>query len=338
MATTQTKRAASHTRTIANTTKEGSMPSTAGIHHITAMSADAQGNVAFYAGVLGQRLIKRTVNFDDPATYHLYYGDYAGHPGTVLTFFPWPGARRGTRGHGEVVTTSYRIAASSVDFWRARLDAHGVDVEGPHERFGQDVLSFLDPDGMSIELVVEDGADPDPWARGPVPQEHALRGFHGATALLRSAEPTLEMLTGQLGFRVMGEERGRWRLAASGADRDFGSSLDLRVDPTAPSVSFGTGSVHHIAFRASDDEQQHLMRGHLIASGHAVTPVRDRQYFRSIYFREPGGVLFEIATDGPGFEIDEPLDRLGSGLRLPPWFEDRRAAIEAALPPLEAAA
>jgi len=302
------------------------MPRTTGIHHVTSIAGSAQGNVDFYTGDLGLRLVKRTVNFDDPGTWHLYYGDRSGSPGTLITFFPWQGVQGGRRGVGETVATAYLVPVSSLEGWAVSL---GVERE-PTDRFGDPVLSLRDTDGSSIEIVGEDpssGEDLSPAA------EAAIRGFHSVTLAVAQPEPTARILTGILGYESIGEENGRLRFAVPGPGP--GRIVDLvRPEDSVP-ARLGSGSVHHVAFRARDDDEQAEFRGALQDAGIDVTPVRDRQYFRSIYFREPGGVLFEIATDPPGMLIDEPLETLGTELRLPPWYESARERIEAALPPIK---
>jgi glyoxalase family protein len=302
-----------------------------GIHHITAFAADPAANVYFYHTVLGQRLVKKTVNFDDPGTYHLYYGDEVGTPGTIMTFFPWPMAARGTRGNGEVAATAYAIPVNSVGYWQARLKEHGVVVGERQRRFGREVLRFQDPHGTSLELVATD--EPSTirfWAEGPVPEPHAIRGFYGATLWLNSAEATAWVLTNQLGYEATGQEGNRHRF--KGASNDIGLYIDILERPGHPPARMGAGSIHHIAFRTVDDAEQLEYQQKIGRTGLGVTPVQDRQYFHSIYFREPGGVLFEVATDAPGFYYDEPIAQLGQSLKLPPWLEPHRAEIEAVLP------
>jgi glyoxalase family protein len=302
-----------------------------GIHHITAFAKDPQANVDFYHRVLGQRLVKTTVNFDDPGTYHFYFADRLGTPGTVMTFFPWPRAARGRRGNGEVAATAYTVRPESVAFWRRRLDEHGVGALDEEERFGERVLRFTDPDGTTLELVASEApATIQVQEAGPVPLEHELRGFYGATLWLDQVEPTAAVLTGAMGFRFVAREGARHRLAAAGGD--VGAVIDLVERPGEPQARFGAGSVHHIAFRTVDDTEQAEYRVALAQAGLNVTPVQDRQYFHSIYFREPGGVLFEVATDAPGFLSDEPAESLGTTLKLPAWYEPRRAEIERILP------
>jgi glyoxalase family protein len=303
-----------------------------GLHHITAMAGNAQANLDFYHTLLGQRLVKRTVNFDDPGTYHFYFADETGTPGTVLTFFPWPSAKRGERGNGEASAVAYTIRPGSVAYWRERLSAHGVTVTDEAPRFGQPVLAFTDPDGMRLELIASAApATIRHWADGPVPADHALRGFHSVTLWLEDTRATAALLVEHLGYTFVGEEGDRARFA--GASGDVGLYVDLVARPGQPRGRFGVGSIHHVAFRTVDDSEQLEYLGALQAAGFGVSPVRDRQYFHSIYFRSPGGVLFEVATDAPGFLYDEPVESLGQTLKLPSWLESRRDEIEAFLPP-----
>jgi len=305
-----------------------------GLHHITAVASDAQANVDFYERALGQRLVKTTVNFDDPGTYHLYYGDEVGTPGTVMTFFPWSHMHRGRRGNGETAEVLYSIPKDSLEFWAGHLPELGIEVGNVEERFGEQVLLFEDPDGMQLGLVAtEDPATLELWAGGPIPVEHAIRGFHSVTLWVDDAAPTAAVLTEQMGYTHVGTEGDRSRYA--GASQDRALYVDLVARPGQPRGAFGAGSIHHIAFRTVDDEEQLEYRDRFMAAGLAVTPVRDRQYFHSIYFREPGGVLFEVATDAPGFLYDEPVETLGDDLKLPPWLEDRRPLIEPRLAPIE---
>ena len=291
-------------------------------------------NVDFYMGVLGLRLVKKTVNFDDPQSYHLYYGDDLGRPGTILTFFAWPGAPRGRVGSGEVGVTSFSIPLAALSYWQARLAAHGVAVSGPESRFGDQVLSFSDPDGMSLELIATQEPDGRPvWVDGPVPAAHAIRGFHAPTLYLDRSEASAALLTEVMGFRLQTQDGARVRYATG--DGTPGSTVDLVVRAGATGSDMGAGSVHHIAWRVSDDPEQLAWQDMLASHGLSVTEVRDRQYFRSIYYREPGGVLYEIATDQPGFATDEDPATLGTALKLPPWLESYRARLERALPPIQ---
>ncbi len=302
-----------------------------GLHHITAVAGDPQRNVDFYHNVLGQRLVKTTVNFDDPGTYHFYFGDEIGTPGTIMTFFPWRHMKRGRVGNGETAATAYAISPESVGFWQARLADLGLDFGDVEQRFGVEVIPFDDPDGLRLELIVsEEPATFRYWAEGPIPELHALRGFHGVTLWLAEVEATGQLLTNQLGYQFMGQEGDRYRYR--GASNDIGLYVDLLHRPGQPAGKFGAGSIHHIAFRTVDDAEQLEYQRLLASAGFGVTEVKDRQYFHSIYFRSPGGVLFEIATDAPGFQIDEPVERLGQSLKLPPWLEQRRAQIEQKLP------
>lgn len=302
-----------------------------GLHHITAVAGDPQANLDFYHGLLGQRLVKKTVNFDDPGTYHFYFGDETGTPGTILTFFPWAHMKRGTTGNGETTAVAYTIRPEAVDYWRARLTAAGVAVGNSETRFGREVITFHDPDGMRVELVAEEHpVTIRHWTDGPIPEEFALRGFHSVTLQLGAVEPTAELLTKHMGYTFTGREGARYRYA--GASGDVGLFVDILHQPSASPGRFGAGSIHHIAFRTVDDGEQLEYQAALRSAGFGVTPVRDRQYFHSIYFRSPGGVLFEVATDAPGFLYDESVAALGSELRLPSWLEAQRRDIEAALP------
>jgi glyoxalase family protein len=293
-----------------------------GIHHVTAIASDPQRNLDFYTGVLGLRLVKRTVNFDDPGTYHFYYGDRRGTPGTILTFFPWPGAPRGRQGTGQVVVTSFSVAGGGIDYWNRRLTERGVPVERS-DRFDETVLAFQDPDGLRLEIVEHSQSS---GAAG----EPLLDGFYGVTLAVEGYEQTALLLGESFGFQLTGEENGRFRYRATG--RGPASRVDVLCSPGMRNGATGAGTVHHVAWRTPDDAEQQLWRMELHQAGYNVTPVMDRSYFRSIYFREPGGVLFEIATDLPGFAVDEPVDELGASLKLPSWLEKRRDTIERVLP------
>jgi glyoxalase family protein len=307
-----------------------------GIHHVTAIAGDPAKHFNFYTRDLGLRFVKKTVNFDDPSTYHFYFGDATGSPGTILTFFVWPKAVAGSRGGGEVHQTAFRVPVSSLDYWTKRLAERGVACQAMETRFSERILPFSDPDGMRLMLVGVAGAESEPaWNNDDIPKEHAIRGFHGATLVLDSTEKTGAILTDVLGFREIGREGALIRYAASGESK--GCLIDLQEKKGITRGHQGLGSVHHIAFRAADDAEQAVMVDKLI-SGHQRHPTdqKDRNYFRSIYFREPGGVLFEIATDIPGFAVDESVDMLGRNLKLPSFLEARRSEIERALPALEA--
>jgi glyoxalase family protein len=302
-----------------------------GLHHVTAIASDPQRNLDFYTEVLGLRFVKRTVNFDDPGTYHFYFGDDAGSPGTILTFFPWPHAARGVVGVGEVTRTAFSVPASSLLYWTQRLSDEKLLVEQSGTRFQEQVITFADPDGMRLEIVAHADAGAANAPRfASVPPEHAIRGFFGVTLYEHRAEETAAILN-LMGFHKIAEEGSRLRFAAQGSA--LGNHIDLVIDPGATYGRPGAGSVHHIAFRASDEATQREWR-EVIAEHLDVTPVLDRTYFHSIYFREPGGVLFELATDPPGFALDEPLESLGEELRIPEWLESRRPYIESRLAPL----
>jgi glyoxalase family protein len=307
-----------------------------GIHHVTAISGPARRNVDFYTRTLGLRLVKKTVNFDDPGTYHFYYGDETGQPGTILTFFPWEHVAPGRLGVGETQETTFRVPETSVGYWTHRFVERGVAHEAVEKRFGETVLSFRDPDGMRLALVAVRGIETEPaWNRGEVPGEHAIRGFHGVSLLLREAAPTGAILTDVFGFSEIGREGSTVRFKAEGTD--IGGIVDIRVAGDFLRGRQGGGSVHHIAFRAADDAAEFVMMRKL-AENHGIrtTDQKDRNYFRSLYFREPGGVLFEIATDIPGFAVDEPVSSLGQSLKLPLQYEPRRKDIEAVLPAIAA--
>ena len=306
-----------------------------GIHHITAIATDPQRNVDFYAGVLGLRFVKRTVNFDDPTTYHLYYGDRTGRPGTAITFFPWPDARRGSRGVGQVIATSFAIPANSIDYWKSRFEAQQILCEQAPARFGETVLRVSDPDGLLAELITSSQLDDvDGAYDSDVPAEFGIRGFHAPTLEMRRFERSEKLLV-LLGFEIVGQESDRRRLAV---DRGLTSGkIDIVERADGGFGLNSAGTIHHIAFRCADESEQLEWRKQIVDLGLNVTPVIDRQYFHSIYFREPNGILFEIATDGPGFTADEPIDHLGESLKLPPQYEPHRGEIERVLPPLSIA-
>jgi len=310
-------------------------PSITGLHHVTAIASDPQRTLDFYVGLLGLRFVKRTVNFDDPTSYHFYFGDARGTPGTILTFFAWPGARRGIRGTGQIEAPAFAIPPNSVGYWLDRFKEHHVPAEKTPARFGEEVLRFADPDGLAIELIVSiSSAGVEPWADSTVPVEHSLRGFHGVSIALEGYEQTTKLLTETFGYRLVEQLNNRFRLAAP-SEAGAGRIVDLLCRPDGSPGRVAAGSVHHIAFRARDDAEQLVWRERLVDLGYNVTPVIDRIYFHSIYFREPGGVLFEIATDLPGFTLDESLNELGNQLRLPPWLEPTRSQIEEVLPAIK---
>ena len=309
------------------------MPEILGLHHVTAIASDPQQNVDFYAGVLGLRLVKLTVNYDDPTTYHLYYGDGQGHPGTIMTFFPWPGAAGGRIGTGQLTVTSFAVPEKSLGYWKGRLTANGTPVQETRSDFDESMLFFTDPDGLQLELIATPNANPDrAWNRGPVPLDFSVRGFHHVTLSENGYERTASLLTDTLGFRRIQGQGSRFRYAASNGLP--GTMVDLICAPEGRPGRVAVGTVHHVAWRTPTNEQQLKWRETVRDLQYNVTPIIDRTYFHSIYFREPGGVLFEIATDPPGFAIDEPADRIGASLVLPPWLESERSELERILPPI----
>ena len=329
------------------------MHSTSGFHHVTAIAGPAQENLDFYAGVLGMRLVKRSVNQDDPGTYHLFYADAEGHPGTDLTFFPWADLAPGRDGYGLSTEVSLAVPPESLTFWGARLKRYGAKVSEPETRFDQRVLPLTDPHGLRIALTESAdllGRPFTPWERSPVPVEHQIRGLEGARLVERDVDLTASFLVDALGFQKLGEENGWHRYGVGDSKTEgrasarpghaeacpSGRCVDLRALPEARRGAWGTGSIHHLAWRVPNDSGQLQMRQRVVEGGAHPTPVIDRFWFKSVYFREPGGVLFELATDGPGFGVDEASATLGESLVLPPWLEIDRAAIEARLPKLTA--
>jgi len=304
-----------------------------GIHHLTAIASDPARNAAFYTEVLGLRLVKKTVNFDDPGTYHLYYGDDVGTPGTILTFFPWPGARRGTPGVGQITAFAFQAPRGSLPFWRDLLTSKGFAVTSEGARFGEEFLAIQDPDGFRIELIeTVDPAHISAVKAASIPAQHALCGFHGATLSLEAQERTGSVLTKLMGAVLEKNEDNRFRyLLGEGPGR---ARIDLLCLPAGRWGTSGAGIVHHIAWRTPDDASQLAARSELVSGGFNVSPVMHRNYFHSIYYREPGGALFEIATDPPGFAVDESPEKLGSKLMLPAWLEGHRSLLEQTLPPL----
>ena len=304
-----------------------------GIHHVTAIASDPQANADFYLNALGMRMVKRTVNFDAPQTYHFYYGDRAGNPGTIMTFFPWPDAPKGKIGAGQATTTTFSVPEGSLGWWADHLASLNVPTTRPAERGQEDVLALRDPDGLLIELAASaDFHDTDPWDGGGVPAEHAIRGIRAVTLTEQDLDDTAAMLGDTLGFRLESEGGGRMRFRTDESGRGVGTIVDVVGDPAAERGVVAAGTVHHVAYRAPDTPVQDAWRRSLAEDGVGVTEIRDRTYFTSIYFREPGGVLLEIATDGPGFDYDEPLLELGRSLKLPPWLEPDHERIAANLP------
>lgn len=311
-------------------------PHVFGLHHVTTMTTETQGNVDFYTQVLGLRMIKVTVNFDDPTTYHLYYGDAVGTPGSAITFFPWRNLAPRRPGAGEIETTAYTIPMGAADWWAQHLEARQVTPVERIERFGAHGLRFRDSGDSTLELIEgEPEGDFRPWPDSPVPMDQQIRGFHGATAWVRHAEPTARLLTEVFGLEAVAAEGNRTRYGLPG--KKDGTHFDLVEDPSLPPARHGAGTVHHLAWRVPDDATHATTRAAIEGAGFSVTPIIDRQYFHSIYLRDPNGLLFEVATDNPGFTVDEPLDELGAHLHLPPQYEPHRATIEAALPPLKLA-
>jgi glyoxalase family protein len=304
-----------------------------GLHHITAISGPAQENLDFYAGILGMRLVKRSVNQDDPGTYHLFYADAAGHPGSDLTFFPWAHMAPPRLGHGLTHEVGLEVPAGSLDYWGGRLEKYGVRTEAIETRFGDRVLPLLDPHGLALALVEPSRVATRAfaaWDGGPVPGERQVRGLYGARVWERNVAPTASFLQTVLGFERVADEGGWTRFGFA----DAVGVVDIREAPDAHRGAWGVGSVHHLAWRVDDDRHQLAVREQVSAAGASATPVIDRFWFKSVYFKEPGGVLFEIATDGPGFSVDEDPAHLGESLVLPPFLEGHRSEIEKALPPL----
>lgn len=305
------------------------MQKTTGIHHITAMVNDAQRNIDFYAGVLGLRLVKKTINFDRPEVYHLYFGNEAGDPGTVITFFPWENQMKGRIGTGQVGVTSYVIPAGSLSFWKDRLKRFGVRFI-QNVRYGETYLQFQDPDGLEIELVERNEGAINPWSYGGVTSDVAIKGFGGATLISAQPHKTAEVLEDILGLEPVGQEESFLRFKT-----EIGNTIDIKLSPSVRGL-MGAGTVHHIAWRARDEEDHQRWRELLVEKGFYPTEILDRNYFKALYFHEGGGILFEIATDAPGFGVDEPANALGKKLMLPSWLESKREELEHKLPQVEA--
>jgi glyoxalase family protein len=312
-------------------------PAIAGLHHVTAIIGKPQPNIDFYTGVLGLRMVKLTVNYDDHETYHLYYGDRVGSPGTAITFFPWPDAPKGTPGVGQVIATAYAVPRSSLGWWREHLQQHDISTTA-HTRMGEPLLSLVDPDDLHVELIGTDALpDVQPWSSSTVPTQHAIHGFHSVTLAVARHEPTNEFLSNVYQFRMEGkgpdDEDNRVRFVA--ANDGPGGIVDVCVRSDLGRGDLGPGTVHHVAWRCADDEAHCAWHEVVSEAGRFVTEIKDRNYFRSIYFREPGGVIFEMATDGPGMTIDEDEASLGTQLQIPPAAASRRQEIESKLPPLK---
>lgn len=304
-----------------------------GLHHITAIADNAKRNLQFYTETLGLRFVKKTVNFDDPGTYHFYFGDEHGTPGTILTFFPWEGIGRGRTGTGMATEIGYAVPAGSLDFWADRFKAHNI-TQGPvAERFGELYLPFEDPDGLKLNLIVPKTADSrQAWETAEVKAAHATRGFHSVVLNLRSIGPTASILTDVLGYKFLEQEGNRHRFVTDAISE--ASVVDLIESPKESAGKGGGGTNHHVAFRVANDEILMNFREKVAKKGLNITQKINRDYFFSLYFREPGGVLFELATNNPGFTVDEPLDQLGQHLKLPVQYESMRADIEKVLPVL----
>jgi glyoxalase family protein len=302
-----------------------------GLHHITAIAGSARRNYEFYTNVLGLRLVKKTVNFDDPGTYHFYYGNEKGEPGTILTFFPWEGISQGRTGTGMATHIRYTVPAGSLEYWSKRLREHNVAQERVQEWFGEQQLFLRDPDDLSLQLVTP--ATPDnrvPWTKGGVPEENAIRGFHSTVLTVKKAAPTAEVLTNIFGYKLLKQEENRYRYVTDAITN--ANVIDIIEVPGMPAGNGAGGTIHHVAFRVKDEKVQMEFREKIERAGFNITPKIDRQYFYSLYFREHNGILFEIATDNPGFDIDEPVTELGSHLKLPAQYESARSKIEAVLP------
>lgn len=316
-----------------------------GIHHVTAITGNPQRNMKFYVDNLGLRLVKLTVNQDDPTSYHLYYGDELGRPGTILTFFNWPNIPEGHRGTSEVAATSFLIPEDSISYWTNRFKNKQIQFRGPDNRFeNEQVISFNDPDGLELELVAHKSSmerETKVWKEGPIPVEHAIRGFYSVTLSERGYEYTASVLTDELGFVPTHKDGSRFRYeipsreSAGKEDIDGASIVDVMCLPYTQQANIGIGSVHHVAYRTPSDEQQQALRQSIVKAGLNATPMIDRFYFHSVYFQEPGGILFEIATNPPGFTIDEKAEELGSRLVLPPWLEPDRKSLEKILPKVD---
>lgn len=304
-----------------------------GIHHITAIAGNAQRNYDFYSKVMGLRLVKKTVNFDDPGTYHFYYGDQHGSPGTILTFFPWTYIKRGMTGNGMATEISYAVPAGSFEFWKNRFDQFKVKYSQPTERMNEPLLSFEDPDGLILNMVVP--ANPDervPWETNDILAEHATRGFHAVTLMVKDMQPTARVLTELFGYRLLKQEGKITRFVTDAVPN--ASIVDIWEEPMGKPGIVAGGTNHHVAFRVKDETVLMAYREKALAHGLNITPKIDRNYFFSLYFREPGGILFEIATDNPGFAVDEEVNELGTHLKLPPQYEPQRSHIEEILPVL----
>ncbi|HVX88985.1 MAG TPA: ring-cleaving dioxygenase [Gemmatimonadales bacterium] len=304
-----------------------------GLHHVTCIAGDAQENLDFYTKVMGLRLVKKSINQDAPDTYHLFFADAVGSPGTDLTFFPWPGMGPGRLGHGLTNEVSFAVAKGSLDWWKTWLKDHDVSVSAEETRFGERTLPFADPHGLALAIVeVSAPAATTPWEKSPVPAQHQLRGFHAVRTWERDMAPTVALLTGPMGLTKVGDENGWHRYGVQDAS---GTLIELKEFPDERRGSWGVGSIHHVAWRVTDSAHEIQVRDAVRQHGTHTTDQIDRFWFTSVYFKEPGGALFELATDGPGFGRDEDMAHLGETLVLPPWFESKREQIQAGLPQLK---
>lgn len=304
-----------------------------GIHHITAIAGNAKRNFDFYTKTLGLRLVKKTVNFDDPETYHFYYGDKVGTPGSILTFFPWEGITAGRRGARQATEIGYSVPVGSLDFWQKRLEDRNVIYNKVAEKFGQKYLTFLDPDGLKFELTETANDNREPWTTDEVTAENAIRGFHHITITTNKMQPTADVLTNVFGYRLLAQEVNRYRFITDNVET--ANLVDLVEVPGEIAGHVAGGSVHHVAFRVKDEATLMYFRDKVVEAGLHITEKIDRNYFYSLYFREPGGVLFEIATDNPGFDVDESVEELGSNLKLPAQYEQYRDKLVKVLPKLD---
>ena len=305
-----------------------------GIHHITAIAGNAKRNYDFYTRILGLRMVKKTVNFDDPQTYHFYFGDEVGSPGTILTFFPWERVKKGHNGAGMATEIGYSVPASSFGFWEARFSQYNIRIKDRGIRYGEEFMTFEDPDGLELSLIASKNEDKRiAWGTTEVSPENGLKGFHSITLSLRNVQPTADILMGIFGYKYVGQEGNRFRYQTDTVDN--AAIVDIIEVPAAPNAHNAGGTIHHVAFRVKDEAVLMKFRETIVAKGFNITPKIDRNYFYSLYFREPGGVLFEIATDNPGFSVDEEVSQLGKGLKLPAQYEAHRKEIEKILPVLD---
>jgi len=303
-----------------------------GLHHITAIADNAKRNLDFYTQVLGVRLVKKTVNFDDPGTFHFYFGNEEGSPGTILTFFPWEGIGKGTNGSGLATHIGYSVPKGSLEFWKSRFQQLNISFE-EGEIFGEKLISFQDPDGLQLQFIESEQPDNRKvWTTDDIKDENALKGFHNITLTLKKADPTIELLTDIFGYDLQKQENERYRFATDAIET--ANLVDIIESDKIAVGRNAAGTNHHVAFRVKDDQVLMEFREKVLSAGFSITPKIDRDYFYSLYFREPGGVLFEIATDNPGFTVDEPLSELGQNLKLPKQHEALREKIEQVLPKL----